>query len=127
MKKGINNVIRIPTKLQGDFFKYWFEFLKPFHNLTEREIDIIACFAKHRYNLSKVISDEEILDTVTMNEETKRKIREECKITLAHFQVIMGKLRKKKVILGQKINPRFIPNVIEDGDSFKLLLLFDLQ
>lgn len=127
MKGRPNNALRIPTSLQGRFFKYWFEFLRPFHNLTDREIDVIASFVKQRYNLSKVISDPEILDRETMGEVTKRKVREECNISLAHFQVIMGKLRKSKVIEDGRINPKFIPNIVEGEDNLKLLLYFELK
>lgn len=127
MDKKANNIVRIPTSLNGKFFRYWLEFLKPFHQLTEREIDVTTSFLKYRYELSKVIKDNEILDRVTMGEDTKRKVREECGITLPHFQVIMGKLRKSKVIVDGKINPRFIPNIDEETGFFKLLLLFDLQ
>lgn len=127
MNKKANNVVRIPCSLSGSFFRYWFMFLKPFHKLTDREIDVITCFVKHRYELSKVIKDNEILDKVVMSEDTKRKVREECDITLPHFQVIMGKLRNNKVIIDGKINPRFIPNIIEEDGFFKLLLLFELQ
>ena len=127
MNKKANNVVRIPCSLDGSFFRYWFLFLKPFHKLTDREIDVITAFVKHRYELSKVIKDDEILDKVVMSEDTKRKVREECNITLPHFQVIMGKLRKNKVIIDGKINPRFIPNVVEEDGFFKLLLLFELQ
>lgn len=122
-----NNIVRIPTSLNGNFFRYWFEFLQPFHKLTSREVDIITAFVKHRYQLSKVIKDDEILDKVTMSEDTKRKIRKECNITLPHFQVIMGKLRKNKVIVDGKINPRFIPNISEENGYFQLLLLFELK
>lgn len=122
-----NNIVRVPTSLSGKFFKYWFMFLEPFHKLTNREMDVIASLVKQRYELSKVIKDNEILDKVTMSEETKRKVREECKITLPHFQVIMGKLRKNKVIIDNKINPRFIPNINEETGSFQLLLLFELN
>ena len=127
MNKEINNVIRIPTSLNSKFFRYWFEFLQPFHKLTEREIDVITSLVKQRYELSKVIKDAEILDRVTMSEDTKRKVREECNMTLPHFQVIMGKLRKSKVIIDNKINPRFIPNIREDSGTFQLLLLFELK
>lgn len=127
MKNRVNNVIRIPASLEGSFFKYWFLFLEPFHHLTLREIDVIACFVKQRYELSKVIKDDTILDKVVMSEDTKAKVREECNITLPHFQVVMGKLRKNKVIVDGKINPKFIPRLEEDGDNFKLMLLFDLQ
>jgi hypothetical protein len=102
-------------------------FLEPFHNLTEREMEVITSFVKNRFKLSKVIQDQNILDKVTMSEDTKKKVREECNITLPHFQVIMGKLRKNKVIVDGKINPRFIPNIVPEDKNFKLLLLFDLN
>lgn len=126
MKKA-NNIVRIPTSLNGKFFRYWFKFLQPFHNLTNREIDVITAFVKQRYQLSKVIKDDNILDKVIMSEDTKKKVREECNITLPHFQVIMGKLRKSKVIIDGKINPRFIPNIDEETGYFQLLLLFELK
>lgn len=127
MLKKANNIIRIPTSLDSKFFKYWFVFLEPFHHLTDREMDIIAALVKQRYELSKVIKDDEILDKVTMSEDVKKKVREECNITLPHFQVILGKLRKNKVIVDGKINPRFIPNIDEEAGSFQLLLFFELK
>lgn len=126
MEVVANNVIRIPTSLQK-FFRYWFEFLKPFHKLTDREIDVITAFTYERHLLSKVISDSDILDKVVMSEDTKKKVREQAKVSLAYFQVIMGTLRRNKVIVNNKLNPRFIPNIIEDNGSFKLMLLFDIQ
>lgn len=127
MAKQVDSIVRIPCKVDGKFFRYWFEFLTPFHNLTEREMDVITSFVKQRYELSKVIKDNEILDKVTMSEDTKKKVREECDISLPHFQVIMGKLRKNKVIIDGKINPRYIPLVDEENGSFKMMLLFDFS
>jgi hypothetical protein len=127
MAKQVDSIVRIPCKVDGKFFRYWFEFLQPFHNLTEREMDVITSFMKQRYELSKVIKDNEILDKVTMSEDTKKKVREECDISLPHFQVIMGKLRKNKVIIDGKINPRYIPSVDEENGSFKMMLLFDFS
>lgn len=123
----INNVITIPTSTEGKFFKYWLEFLRPFHNLTNREIDVAASFLKQRYELSKVIKDPELLNRVTMGEDIKRKVREECDIAQAHFQVIMTKLKKSKVIDNNRINPKFIPKLDEGSDNFQLLLHFDLK
>jgi hypothetical protein len=127
MAKQVDSIVRIPCKVDGKFFRYWFEFLQPFHNLTEREMDVITSFVKQRYELSKVIKNNEILDKVTMSEDTKKKVREECDISLPHFQVIMGKLRKNKVIIDGKINPRYIPSVDEENGSFKMMLLFDFS
>ena len=127
MMKKPNNIVRIPCSLDKSFFRLWFKFLEPFHKLTDREIDVNTSFVKQRYGLSMVIKDNEILDKVTMSEDTKKKVREECNITLPHFQVIMGKLRKNKVIVDGKINPRFIPNIDEETGTFQLLLLFELK
>lgn len=124
MKSEVDNVLAIPTSLKGKFFKHWFTFLLPYHGLTDREMDVAASFLLKRYELSKVISDPNLLETVVMNEDTKRIIREECGIKHQHFQVIMSKLRKAKVIVDNRINPRFIPNVKEENGNFKLLLLF---
>lgn len=123
----INNVITIPTSTEGKFFRYWFEFLRPFHKLTDREIDVVSSFAKHRHALSKVIKDQEVLNRVTMSEDTKRKVREDCNLSQAHFQVIMTKLKKSKVIEDGRINPKFIPRLEEDATEFQLLLSFELR
>lgn len=125
MKGKIDSVVKIPTNLD-DFFRYWFEFLKPFHQLTGREIDVATSLIKHRYKLSKVIADNNILDKVVMGEDTRKIVREECKLSLPHFQVIMGKLKKNKIIINGRINPKFIPNITEENGNFQLLLLFEL-
>ena len=127
MMGKMNNVIRIPTSISTSFFRFWFEFLRPFHNLTDREMQVASSLLKRRYELSKVIQDEVILDKVVMSEDTKKVVREEGNISLPHFQVIMGKLRKNKVILDGRINPRFIPNLTEEQGSFRLLLNFELS
>lgn len=128
MGKGIaDSVGRVPCKLDSSFFKLWFDFLKPFHHLTDREMEVITSFVRQRYELSKVIADKAILDKVTMSEDVKKKVREECSITLAHFQVIMGKLRKNEVIKDGKINPKYIPKIEEGSDKYKLMILFDFS
>ena len=129
MKKKANNIIRIPTSLNGKFFRYWFEFLEPFHKLTDREIDVITSFVKQRYELSKVIKDNEILDKVTMSEDTKKKVREECNITLPHFQVIMGDLKRHKFFINGIINEKYIPKLNPEKEitDFSLMLYFTFE
>lgn len=124
----VNNVIALSqTPLGNDFFKYWFIFLRPLHHLTDREIDIISALTRHRYELSKKISDDKILDNVLMGEDIKKQIAEECGITIAHYQVILGKLRKNKVVIGNSINPKLIPNIRENEGTLQLLVLFPIK
>lgn len=122
-----NNIVTIPTSLT-DFFKWWCIMLRPFVNLTNKEIDVIASFLHQRYELSKSISDPQILDTMVMSNDTKNKVIEECKITQQHFYVIMSNFRKNKVIVGNVLNPKLIPNVREeDGGVFQFLALFRIN
>lgn len=120
------NIVRIPSKSKH-FFRYWFEFLRPFHKLTDREIDVITALVQERFNLSKVIFDEDLLDQVVLGEETRKKIMEECNLKYSHFQIIMGKLRANKLIINNKINRKYIPNIEKDAKGFKLVLYFDIK
>lgn len=121
-----DNVIVVGSTLDN-LFKNWFIFLKPMHSLTDREMDVAACFMKQRFLLSKAITDETLLDKIVMNEDTKRTIREECNITLPHFQVIMGKLRKTKIIVDNKLSPKFIPRFKEENGNLQLLIFFQIK
>lgn len=121
-----DNVLPLSTSLDK-LFKNWMVFLKPIHQLTNREIDVAAAFLRQRYILSKSITDEALLDKVVMSEDTKRAVREECGITLPHFQVIMGKLRSNKIIVDNKIAPRFIPRVNEETHSLQLMIHFTIK
>ena len=123
-----NNVIRIPTSLQGNFFRMWIEYLTPLHNLTNREKDVVAAFLKARHELSSSIQDPDWLDKVVMSDEIKAKIKKECNVSDAFFQVILGKLRKTGIIEDGKISSRYVPKKVTPEDkSFQLLLYFDLD
>ena len=127
MERRPNNVIALKSSLSGKFFRIWLEFLRPFHKLTERETDVMAAFLKERFELSKVVSDQEVLNRLTMSEDTKKKIRETCNISQTHFQVIMTKLKKNNIISNNRINPKFIPRIGKNAKGFQLLLAFDLE
>lgn len=122
-----SSTVRIPTSPDNDFFKYWLIFLRPLHHLTDREIDLATAFLKKRYELSKSINNDDLLDKIVLNEDYKKEIREEVGITNTHFQVIMGKLRNNKFIENNKINPKFIPRIKEENGSFLLLIYFDFN
>lgn len=124
----VNNVIRIPCKGKDGFFRIWLQFLAPFHNMANREMDVAAAFLERRYRLSKVISDDDLLDETVINKEGKKKIREDLDMSIHHFQLIMQKLKQTRFFIDGKINTKFIPkNVDEDKEGFKLMLYFDFQ
>ena len=128
--ESVTHMIRIDSSSHlnmspdGDFFRVWVEFLKPIHNLTNKEMDVLAAFLKKRHELGKVITDPEVLDSVLMSENTKREIRLGCKITPKHFQVIMCKFRKKGVIKQNRIYLNLIPTITPEGVGLMIYFNF---
>ncbi|MCI6614917.1 MAG: hypothetical protein MSC51_03660 [Mollicutes bacterium] len=127
-KLNINNVVRVPCKLDGKFFKYWFDFLQPLHNLTKREKEVVACYIKKKYELSQSITDETILNKYLMSKDIEQQIKEECNLKTTHLQVVLTKLRKQGIITQDgAINPKYIPKVDPTKNSFSLLIYFDFN
>lgn len=128
MKRIADNVIRIPTTLDGgNFFKYWFNFLKPLHGLTNRETEILTELATKRFELSEFISDDYLLDQAMLSSDSRKEIRDKFGISANNLATIITVLRKNKLLIDNKINPRFLPNVKKDDKNFKLLFFFDFE
>ena len=126
----VSNFIRIQSnpKLKmspdGDFFRVWVAFLEPVHNLTKREMDVLALYLKERYELSKRISDADTIDKVLMSDDTRKIIREQCGIKARHLNVILSKFRKNGVIRNGKIFLNLIPTFTEDGAGLMVYFNF---
>lgn len=128
MKIQVDNVVRIPCSLEKNFFTYWFLFLEPFHHLTKKEIEVLSTIVAKRFQLSKNISDETILDQFLFSEEVRREMRESLGMTVSHFQVMVSKFKKVGILdSNNKINPRFLPKITEENGNYKMLLLFDFS
>lgn len=129
--KSAMNLVRITSndKLNlspnGDFFRLYTAFLQPVHNLTDREMDVLAEYLKERYKLSKKISDEDTVDRILMSDETRKKIREICGIKPRHINVILSAFRKKGVLRNNKFYLNLIPTLSKTGAG--LLILFDFK
>lgn len=122
-----NNVIRIPNKGISQFYLHWLKFLYPFHKLTEQEMVVGACFLQERQRLSKYISNDDLLDKALVSEDILNTIKDRCNIKNAHFQVLKARLKKKHFFIGDKVNPKMIPNIREKDNEFRLLLWFDID
>ena len=120
-----NNMFIVPIEEDLDFFKQWCAFLHPFTGLTKREEDVMASFLKQRWELSKEIKDPAVLDDIVMSDKVKKKIIDECNITLSHLYVVMSTLRKSKIIDNNSINSKLVPNIRKDEEGiFELRIIF---
>jgi len=123
-------VIKVPSSVDGGtFFHWWIRFLSPFHDLTNREMDVAAALFHQRYELSKRVADPVLLDSLVLNAESRKLVETKLGLSRSYMNVIFTKLRKCNILLENRLNPRFIPD-IKPGDKdnlFTVLLVFDFK
>nr|DAI14765.1 MAG TPA: hypothetical protein [Bacteriophage sp.] len=118
------NILKIKSNDYDELFLNWFLILKPLHNLSNKECILASKLYKYRDELKEVILDKEILDTTILSDTYRKKIIEEMDITMIHLQVLLTSLRKKNVIIDNRLNPKFIPH-IKDSE-LSLLIRFEI-
>lgn len=108
-------------------FRYWLEFLKPYHKLRSKEIEALSLILYYRYELAREIPNMNIVDMVLFSTETRVKIREDLGgMGQKVFNNLLTSLRSKGVLTkDNKINPVLIPSMSEDG--FKLVFNFEVE
>ena len=130
----INKILTVDCNGENDFFSAWIEYLAPKHHLTKSEQKFLAACLRQRYELSKGINDENVLDETALNEIYRTKIRKELNISTQQMQNVITKLKKMHILIPRnfpfsdklsyyKIAPDFIPNYNEN-EPFLLLLVF---
>tara|TARA_R110000796_G_scaffold83300_3_gene182359 strand:+ start:495 stop:863 length:369 start_codon:yes stop_codon:yes gene_type:complete len=120
------NIKRILTDKKS-IFRYWLEFLKPYHKLRAKEIEALSLILYYRYELAREISNINIVDIVLFSTETRMKIRDDLGgMGQKVFNNLLTSLRSKGVLTkDNKINPVLIPSMSEDG--FKLVFNFEVE
>jgi len=120
------NVKRILTDKKA-IFRYWLEFLKPYHKLRAKEIEALGLILYYRYELAREIPNMAVVDMVLFSTETRAKLRKELgDMSQKVFNNLLTSLRNKKVLSkDNKIMPALIPSMSEDG--FKLVFNFEVK
>ncbi len=120
------NIKKIHTDKKS-IFRYWLEFLKPYHKLRNKEIEALSLMLYYRYELSREIPNLDMVDMILFSTETRGKIRAELNnMSQKVFNNLLTSLRKKGVLTkDNKINHVLIPNMTENG--FKLVFNFEVK
>lgn len=107
------------------FFRMWMEFLSPFHKLADKEKDVAARILSQYFKLKDQCSDMAVLKQLLLSTTSRSDMRNSLGMSVAHFQMCLGKLRSSGVIVDNFINPKFIPNIDSDRSTFELRIVFD--
>lgn len=126
-KVSNTTVINVPISSELQFFRYWVEFTKPIHKVSQRDMDLLALLLYKRYKLSNTINDSKLIDSILFSTESRKELREELNIPSNYFQVMLKHLRDKKVIIGNSINQKLIPRLQKTESVYKLIMQFSFD
>ena len=125
MASNINiKTIKVTKK---KFFIYWLQFLKPYHKLRDKEIEMLAHFLVVRDELSSKIKDESLIDDMLFSKNIKDDIKKKMNYSSHQvFNNMLSSLRNKGVIINGRINQGLIPKLNDKKDNFKLIFNFNI-
>lgn len=116
-------IANIKTSFKEFFYK-WLYITSPFHKLGGQELSVLALFLYYFYEYKKDIKNDDLIWKILFDYETKQKIKEELNIKDSVFQNIMSNYRKKKIIVDNKINSVYIPNINFEEPSYRIIYNF---
>lgn len=122
------NVKRIKTN-KRKLFRYWLEFLKPYHKLAHKEIEALSLMLYYRHELSREVLNEELVDNILFSQSTRLQIMKDLGgMSNKVFNNLLTSLRKKKVLSkDNKILPSLIPMMDKNSSNFRLIFNFELD
>jgi hypothetical protein len=88
-------------------------------------MDVLAVCLQERYRISKKVPDDDLVDGILLNNDTRKVICKKCGIKPKHLNVILSKFRKNGVIRDEKIYRNLIP--ITDKDGARLMINFSFK
>lgn len=110
-------------EVTSDFYRNWLMLINTFFGMTYREIDVAALLLEKYVEIRKKVTDENIANSILFSTETRKKIKEQLALKGDYFDVLLNKLRKHNVIIGNKINEKILPKF--NGNNFVLLIAFN--
>lgn len=119
-----NNLIYLKTD-ETRFYRMWIEFLTPFHKLTAREKDVAARLLIQYFRFKDSVDDPEVLKELLWSRSSRKDIMDSLKMSQAHFQMVLKKLKTAEIIVNGTLNPKYIPDKIEGDTRFCLQIVYD--
>ena len=122
-RPSADGLVRIPTT-NSNFLRSWLEVMKPFHHLAPREMDFAAMLLMKRHEISKEVTNQNLIDKLLFERETMEELMNNSGLTRAHVQVILRRLRESGLLEGKKVSKSYIPKWTE-GTPFRMVFVFE--
>lgn len=118
----------IKTKYKS-FFKHWLTLTEPLHKLNKKEIEVLALLLYYYFEFKKEINNDNLSWKLTFDHDTKSKIINELNLSSDQIlQNVLTALRKKKIVLNNKINQSFIPEMdLTKSNIFSIIYKFEIN
>lgn len=129
-----NNVFIVPCAGEDHFCRAWIEFTTPYHKLTAREKDVAARLLVQYFKFYDSVIDPEyptdpekleVLYDLIWSRKSKKDMMDSLKMSQAHFQMVLAKLKTAGFLQGNRIFDRYIPHLLKDDSRFILKVVFD--
>ena len=123
-------IANLNVSLKNLFFK-WLDITRSFHKLNNQQQQVLALLLYYHYKFKNEITNDKILWKLIFDYDTKIKIREDAifgekGLSNSTLQNIFTILRKKQIIVDNKINPVFIPDISKNSKNFKIIFNFNI-
>jgi hypothetical protein len=109
------------------FFRQWILFTKPFHKLNNQQQEVLSLLLYYHYQLKHEITNNKILWKEVFDYDTKVKIYTELNIQPSALENLLSQLRKRKIIVENKISPVYIPDISKNSKVFTIKFNFNIK
>ena len=110
-------------EVTDNFYKNWLLLINTFFGMTYREIDLAALLLETYVEIRRNVANEDIANSILFSTQYRKQIKEKLALRGDYFDVLLNKLRKHNVIIGNKINEKIMPKF--NGNSFVLIIAFN--
>lgn len=121
-----NNSVTFNTNFK-DVLYYWLKFTKPFHNLAEQPMRVLALLLLKYFNYKEIVKDDKVLWKMVFDYDTKVEIITELDIKDYTLENKLTQLRKKGIIVNNTINKKYIPNLDLNTKEYNINFKFNIN
>ncbi len=119
-------VATINTNVKS-FFYHWVTVTYPIHKLGKMDKAVLAELLYYRYKLSLEIKQEEFIQKMLFDYDTKLQIANNLGLNRGRFAMILTSLRKQGIITGRTLNPAYTPGLNKGDKEFTFAYKFKLS